>query len=82
MARASALQWTNLVCQVEGVLDRQEHATRFTEIVVKATLHVPGGVAGDRAARILEKAEQTCLVTNSLSSEVRFEGRVEASQAA
>jgi peroxiredoxin-like protein len=82
VARASRLEWTDLVCEVEGTLDRVEHETRFTQVLVRAILEVPAGVATERAERILEKSEQSCLITRSLRAEVRFEAHVHAAVAA
>jgi len=72
VARASRLDWTALECGVTGTLDRVETTSRFTEIVVTATLHVPTGTDPERATRLLAKAEHVCLVSNSLVSERRL----------
>jgi len=68
IARASKLSWISLKCEVAGTLERKEGATRFTEFVVRATLSVPQDTREERAHRLLEKAEETCLITNSLTS--------------
>ena len=68
IARASKLPWTSLKCEVEGTLERGEGRTKFTDFVVRAELHVPQGTNEERAHRILQKAEDSCLITNSLSS--------------
>ena len=62
---------------IEAKLDRVERETRFTG-VVRAILEVPAGVATERAERILEKSERSCLITSSLRAEVRFEAHVHA----
>jgi len=67
IARASKLSWISLKCEVEGTLERSEGTTKFTAFVVNATLAVPKDTTEERANRILEKAEASCLVTNSLS---------------
>jgi peroxiredoxin-like protein len=72
IARASRLEWTDLKASAEGVLDRVERVTRFTAFNVNATLTVPAGTDLDKAKRLLEKAEATCLVTNSLSAETHL----------
>ena len=69
IARASRLEWTSLDCDVVGVLDKVERVTRFTEFQVKAQLNVPAGTDESKATRLLEKAEQVCLITNSLIAE-------------
>jgi peroxiredoxin-like protein len=77
VAHASKLSWHSLGCRAEGVLDRVERRTRFTEVIVRASLRVPADVDPERARRLLEKAERSCLVTNSLVAECRLEASVE-----
>jgi len=67
IARASKLSWVSLKCEVEGTLERSEGTMKFTAFVVNATLAVPKATTEERANRILEKAEASCLITNSLS---------------
>lgn len=67
IAQASKLNWTRLSCSGEGVLDRVEGVTRFTELHLHAQLELPHGADEAKATRLLEKAERSCLVTNSLS---------------
>lgn len=76
VARASRLDWNSLEARVEGKLDKVEGITRFTQMVVHATLRVPSGVDQDRATKLLEKAEQVCLITNSLVAESRLDPTV------
>lgn len=77
IARASKLEWHELVCDAEGTLDRIDGVTRFTHVVLQAALRVPAGVDTAKAQRLLEKAKQTCLVTNSLTAECRLDARVQ-----
>jgi organic hydroperoxide reductase OsmC/OhrA len=70
IARASKFEWTSLDCNVDGVLDRPERATYFTTFKVHAVLRVPTDVKLEMAQRLLEKAEQICLITASLKAEV------------
>jgi peroxiredoxin-like protein len=71
VARASRLEWHSLEASVEGKLDRVEGKSRFTEIVVQATLRVPAGTDEERAKKLMEKAEQVCLISNSLVAQRR-----------
>ncbi len=66
IAKASKLEWQSLRCEVEGKLERVERATQFTGFEVKASLRVPPGTDEARARSLLEKAEKTCFITNSL----------------
>lgn len=75
IARASKLDWNELDCEVEGTLDKVERAVRFTGIRIRARVKVPAGSEAS-AERVLQKAEASCLVTNSLSATVDFTGEV------
>jgi organic hydroperoxide reductase OsmC/OhrA len=75
IAAASRLEWRKLDVHVEGLLERIDRRMRFTEVTVKAELAVPAGTEG-RAPRVLEKAEESCLISNSLSAVVKLESSV------
>ena len=66
IARASKLSWLSLNCDVEGTLERRDGKTQFTEFKVNAALDVPPDTDAQKAQRLLEKAEASCLITNSL----------------
>jgi peroxiredoxin-like protein len=76
VAAASKFQWTGLQSSTEGTLDRVEGKMRFTKFVTRAKLQVPAGTDVERAKRLLEKAEQICLIANSLSAERHLESEV------
>jgi organic hydroperoxide reductase OsmC/OhrA len=50
---------------------------RFTAMRLRARLQVPAGGDASRAARLLEKAEKSCLVTRSLAFEPSLETEVQ-----
>lgn len=77
IARASKLSWSSLTCEVVGTLERSEGATKFTAFTIHARLGAAQGTNAQRAHRILEKAEASCLITNSLSGETRLTAEVE-----
>ena len=70
IARASKFEWVSLECNVDGILDRPERASLFTAFNVHAVLKVPAGVKMELAQRLLEKAEDICLITASLKSDI------------
>ncbi len=76
IARASRFSWNNLQCDAEGTLERIDHVTRFTEFRIRASLEIPADADEDRAKRLLEKAEATCLVTNSMTSKLQLDATV------
>ena len=69
IAKASKYAWVSLESRTEGTLDRIDGEMRFTRFTTHAKLHVPAGADVERAKKLLEKAEASCLVSNSLSSE-------------
>jgi organic hydroperoxide reductase OsmC/OhrA len=73
IARASKLPWTSLECRVEGTLDRVDRVTQFTAFQVHASLRAPAGVSEEQARRVLEKAERSCLISNSLKAPSHLE---------
>jgi organic hydroperoxide reductase OsmC/OhrA len=81
IARASRLDWDALHCSVDGTLERVDRETQFTGYKVSATLNVPTGSNQDKAERLLEKAEQACLITNSLKADTHLEATVHVAAA-
>lgn len=77
IARAAKLPWTSLRCNAEGTLDRIERVTQFTSFLLRATLQVPPGTDEARARQLLERAEQTCLISQSLKATSHLEATVE-----
>lgn len=72
IARVSRLPWVALTCDAAGTLDRVERVTQFTGFSVHASLEIPDGANEDQARRLLARAEQTCLITNSVKAGCRF----------
>ena len=72
VARASGFTWTSLECDVTGTLDRIERTTRFVAFEVRARLRVPSGTDPDRARQVLQKAERSCLISNSLNAAIHL----------
>lgn len=76
VARGSHFEWNSLECEVDGILDRVDRVTRFTEFHVKVTLHVPQGTDQHKAERLVEKSDHVCLVTNSLTAKTILETHI------
>ena len=77
IAAATPLPWVDIVCAVEGTLDRVDRVTRFTDMLLRAYLRIPQGASTDQAQRVLTRAKERCLVSNSLISPSRLEVVVE-----
>lgn len=69
MAGASKFRWLSLEATTRGTLDRIEGTMRFTRFDTHAKLRVPHGTDLERAKKLMEKAELSCLIANSLSSD-------------
>jgi len=76
VGRASKLEFTSLHLEGEGIVDRKDGATRFTEIVLRPRLVLPAGVDRNRAMRVIEKSEKACLISASLSTPIRLEPEI------
>jgi organic hydroperoxide reductase OsmC/OhrA len=68
IARAGRLEWTRLQCTVEGKLERIDGVMRFTHLATSAVLTVPAESNTEPYRRALEKAESSCLISNSLNA--------------
>lgn len=68
IARAARLDWETLDCEAVGKLDKIDRVTQFTGFELRAKLTVPAGTDEKKAHRMLEKAERSCLITNSLKA--------------
>ncbi|HVZ20076.1 MAG TPA: OsmC family protein [Vicinamibacterales bacterium] len=73
VARASRLTLTAVSCEVRGTLDRVGGLLQFTAFEATVRVQAPEGVDLQHAARVLEKAERTCLITNSLKAPLSLE---------
>jgi organic hydroperoxide reductase OsmC/OhrA len=76
IARASKMDWLSLRCDVVGDLDRVGRTTQFTAFRLSARLEVPPGIREGKAESLLEKAERSCLITNSLKAKSTLEAEV------
>jgi peroxiredoxin-like protein len=76
ISRASKLDWISIECEANGELSRVERVTQFTKIMIKVKLLIPKQENFEKAVRLLNKAEQTCLISNSLTAETHIECEV------
>jgi len=76
LARAAKLEWLHLECRVEGVLERRERLLQFTRYTTFATLTAPTGTDAVKARELLERAEHSCLIANSLRGTRALDARV------
>ncbi len=76
IAAASKIPFNDLSVTVDGELSMVERKMLFTNVKIDADLKIPSDVDAGRAERLLNMAEQACLVTNSLSVECHLNATV------
>jgi organic hydroperoxide reductase OsmC/OhrA len=69
IAVASKFNWISLHARTEGILDRLDGKMRFIRVLTHAKLLAQTGADVERARRLLEKAEATCPISNTLNCE-------------
>ncbi len=69
VARAAHLDWEQLECHVEGILERVSGVTQFSNFSTRAKLTVKAGSDSAKAQEVLQRAEKGCLIVNSLRGE-------------
>ncbi len=73
IARASKLEWVSIECESDGELSRVESKMQFTGIVTRVKLLIPASENAEKAEKLLHKAEDTCLISNSLNFKTQLE---------
>ena len=76
VAELSKFELEALEVSAEGLLGKGEGGYQFTRITVRPVLTIARDLDRERALRLLEKAERSCLVSRSLRSEVVVEPKV------
>ncbi len=72
IAENSNLEFTSLTCPAEGILDKKEGKFAMTEVVLKPVVTILKEADKERAEKIIIKAEKACLISNSITSEIRL----------
>lgn len=70
IAQNSKLEYTAFSCKGKGKLERVDGKYLMTEIILEPSVKVYQEKDVERAARIIEKSEKACLITNSMRSKV------------
>jgi organic hydroperoxide reductase OsmC/OhrA len=69
IAAMSKFSWTSLEGKTKAVLDRTDGKLRFTRFDTHIALTIPAGADPARAKLLLEKAETSCPLSNTLNCE-------------
>lgn len=77
IAKAGRLEWQEIHCHSEGVLDKVEHHVKFSRIETTARLVITSEADRSKAQQLLEKTEANCFVSNSLDCDKQFHFEIE-----
>lgn len=75
-AERAGLAFTSYESDAEGLLELVEGKFQFTKIVLKPQVTLKQGEDAAKAKEILEKAEASCLISNSMKTGVTLEPTV------
>ena len=76
IAANSKLEFVSYNSEAEGVLEKTENGYEFTKIVVRPHVVISDESKAERARRILEKAEEHCLISKSMKTPVELDAKV------
>ncbi len=73
IADNSTLEFTSFSCHAKGKLEMVEGKLMMSEIVLQPTVIIHNELYRDKAMRILKKAEDACLIANSIKAKIIME---------
>ena len=76
VAEYSKLSFEELTVPATGVMSNETGKYVITEIILRPTLTISDESKKDKALRILQKAEEICLITRSIKTEVKLEPNI------
>ena len=78
IAEMSKLDFVSFSADAIGKLEKLDgHGYMMTEVIIRPRLRILHERDRERAARILEKAERNCLISNSVKSAIKLEPVIE-----
>jgi organic hydroperoxide reductase OsmC/OhrA len=70
IANFSKFEFLSLELEVKGAIEKDEGGWRFTRVDLRPRLRIALAKDRERANRLLEKAEKTCLIARALTSRI------------
>lgn len=77
IADYSKLEFTDLKCSAEGILEKVEEKYLMTEVILSPILTIVQEKDKEKAERIMHKAEAACLISNSIKTKVSLNPKIE-----
>ena len=78
IAENSRLEFVQYSSEAEGTLEKTDQGFMITEIVIRPKVTLKELALAERARRIVEKAEQNCLISKSMKTRVILEPQIVA----
>jgi peroxiredoxin-like protein len=76
IADYSKFDYRELQVEVEAILEKEQGGYSFTKVIVQPTLTIAPEADGERALRLLEKAERACLISRSVKSQIELQPEI------
>lgn len=76
IAEYSSFEFDSLETESSGIMEKADGKFVMSKVILKPKLTINDESALKKAHRLLEKAEQICLITRSIKSEIVFEPQV------
>lgn len=80
MSDLSKLGFVSFEVDADGVLEKTPEGWRFSEVKLRPALKIAREQDRERANRLLEKAERSCLVARSISARVTMEPAISVAE--
>lgn len=79
IARGKKLIWKKINVDVDAYLDKTDNRLFFNRVDIFVTLTIPASEVSEVETyqKALEKAEETCLITNSINAAIKLHPKVE-----
>lgn len=77
IADNSTLEFASFSCQAKGKLESIEGKLMMSEILLQPTVVIHNEKYIDKTTRILKKAEDACLISHSIKTEITMEINIE-----
>ena len=76
VAENSKLEFVEYRSDAEGLLEKTDHGFMITRNLIRPRVTLRDAAAREKALRIVEKAEQHCLISNSMKTAVSIEPEI------
>lgn len=76
VAKTMKISWNHILVDVDAYLDKSEGKLSFSKAEIFVTLTLEKGQEEEAAIKALHKAKETCLITNSITSEIELQSKI------